>query len=135
MDMPADKTSTPLKKVLFEYPLNTTSVPMMWNAIATAPGLAAWFADNVDQKDKTFVFSWGKHECREAEMINCRQNTYVRFRWKDGNPVSYFELRLAHNDLTGSYLLEVTDFAEPGEEEDVRSLWDSSIDSLHRCGL
>lgn len=130
-----DKSSNVLKKIVLEYQLSTTSVPMMWNAIASAPGLAAWFADEVSQNGRVFAFVWGRHERREAEMINCRQNTYVRFHWLDSEPGSYFEMRIAKNELTGMYLLEVTDFVEPGEENDSESLWNTSIDALHRCGI
>lgn len=132
----ANIKSTPaMNKVILEYQLNTSSVPMMWNSIATAPGLAAWFADDVLQNDKLYTFSWGRHEQRVAEVINCRQNTYIRFHWLDSEPGTFFELRIVKNELSGNYLLEVTDFAESGDEDGVRSLWDTSIDSLHRCGL
>ncbi len=133
--MANDRISNAMSKVILEYQLNSTSIPMIWDSIATAPGLAAWFADDVTQNDKTFTFSWGKHECRTAVLVNCRQNTYVRFHWEDEMPGSYFEIRIIKNELTGTFLLEVTDFAEPGDEEDVRSLWNTSMDNLYRCGL
>ena len=69
------------------------------------------------------------------ELINCRQNTYVRFHWLDDEPGTYFEIRIAKNDLTSNYSLEITDFAESGAEDEVRSLWDTSMDALRRCGL
>jgi hypothetical protein len=59
----------------------------------------------------------------------------VRFHWLDEEEGTYFELRIIRNELTGNYSLEITDFAEVDEEDDVRSLWDSSIDALRRCGL
>lgn len=130
-----DKMTTTKQKVVFEYQLSATSVPMIWDAIATAPGLTAWFADKVTMSGKQFEFIWGKHEARVAELINCRQGTYVRFHWLDEEEGTYFELRIIRNELTGNYSLEITDFAEVDEEDDVRSLWDSSIDALKRCGL
>lgn len=133
--MANEKSVTSMKKVVFEYQLSSTSVQMIWNAIATAPGLASWFANDVSCNDRIFEFVWGKHERRIAEMINCRQNTYVRFRWQDGDPNAFFEFRIQRNDLTGTFNLEITDFVEEGEEEDEKSLWDTSIDALRRCGL
>ena len=50
----------------------------------------------------------------------------------DEEAKSYFELKIHYNELTTDHTLEVTDFAEPGEEEDVRSLWDSQIETLKR---
>lgn len=132
----ATEKSTPSKaKVVLEYELSTQSVPMIWEAIATAPGLNSWFADGVSSSDRIFRFSWGKHETREAELINCRQNTYVRFRWLDEEPGTFFEIRIHKNNLTSHCSLEITDFSDADGIDDVRSLWDTSIDAMRRCGL
>jgi hypothetical protein len=133
--MITEKTIPAKTKVVLEYVLSSQSVPMIWETIATAPGLTSWFADNVQADGKNFQFTWGKHESREAELINCRQNTYVRFHWLDDEPGTYFEIRIAKNDLTSNYSLEITDFADSGAEDEVRSLWDTSMDALRRCGL
>jgi len=133
--MITEKTIPAKTKVVLEYVLSSQSVPMIWETIATAPGLTSWFADNVQADGKNFQFTWGKHESRVAELINCRQNTYVRFHWLDDEPGTYFEIRIAKNDLTSNYSLEITDFADSGAEDEVRSLWDTSMDSLRRCGL
>ena len=133
--MATDKTIPTKTKVVLEYGLSSQSVPMIWEAIATAPGLTSWFADDVQTDGKNFSFQWGKHESRTAELINCRQNTSVRFHWIDDEPGTFFEMRIHKNDLTSNYSLEVTDFADSDDEMDVRSLWDSSIDALRRCGI
>ena len=133
--MSTDKNIPAKTKVVLEYGLSSQSVPMIWDAIATAPGLTSWFADDVNAKGKIFSFTWGKNESREAELINCRQNTYVRFHWLDEDPGTYFEMRILKNELTLTYSLEITDFADSDDEEDVRNLWDTSIDALHRCGI
>ena len=133
--MATEKTIPTKTKVTMEYGLSSQSIPMIWDAIATAPGLTSWFADDVRSDGKQFSFTWGKHETREAELINCRQNTYVRFHWNDDDPGTYFEIRILKNDLTSNYSLEITDFADSDAEEEVRSLWDSSIEALRRCGI
>jgi len=133
--MITEKTIPAKTKVVLEYVLSSQSVPMIWETIATAPGLTSWFADNVQADGKNFQFLWGKHESRVAELINCRQNTYVRFHWLDDEPGTYFEIRIAKNDLTSNYSLEIIDFADSGAEDEVRSLWDTSMDALRRCGL
>ena len=133
--MITEKTIPAKTKVVLEYVLSSQSVPMIWETIATAPGLTSWFADDVQADGKNFQFTWGKHESRVAELINCRQNTYVRFHWLDDEPGTYFEIRIAKNDLTSNYSLEITDFADAGAEDEVRSLWDTSMDALKRCGL
>lgn len=133
--MATEKPILTKSKVVLEYELSSQSVPMIWEAIATAPGLTSWFADDVRSDGKNFSFGWGKHEMREAELINCRQNTYVRFHWLDDEPGTYFEIRILKNELTSNYALEITDFADDEDKDDVRSLWDTSMDALKRCGL
>ena len=133
--MATEKTIPTRTKVVLEYVLSSQSIPMIWEAIATAPGLTSWFADEVQSDGKNYSFIWGKHESRVAELINCRQNTYVRFHWLDDDPGTYFEMRILKNDLTSNYSLEVTDFADSDSEDEIRSLWDTSIDALRRCGL
>jgi len=133
--MATDKNIPTKNKVVLEYVLSSQSVSMIWDAIATAPGLTSWFADDVTADGKNFSFIWGKNESRVAELINCRQNTYVRFHWLDEEPGTYFEMRILKNELTSNYSLEITDFADSEDEDDVRSLWDSSMDALKRCGL
>lgn len=133
--MATDKNIPGKVKVVFEYQLNSQSVPMIWDSISTAPGLGSWFADDVNTDGKNYSFRWGKSEIRHAELTNCRQNTYVRFHWLDEDPGTFFEMRILKNDLTSIYLLQITDFADAGAQDDARSLWDTSIDALYRCGL
>ena len=124
------------KKVHIEYPLHPASGSILWGAISTPSGLQRWFADRVNKTGKTFCFRWGKTETRTADLINSRTDSFVRFHWKDETDRYYFELRINYNELTNDHSLEVTDFAENGEEEDVRNLWDSQIEQLRRiCGV
>ena len=124
------------KKIHIEYPLNPASGAILWGAISTPSGLQRWFADHVERKGKTFRFRWGKTETRDAELTNMRSDSFVRFHWTDETDRSYFELKINYNGLTNDHLLEVIDFAETGEEEDVRQLWNSQIEDLRRiCGV
>ncbi len=124
-----------MQKIKFqqEYMLKAGSANIVWNIISTPSGLETWFADKVIAKDKTYTFRWGKIESREAEILNYRANSFVRFHWKDDeNPKSYFELRLVYNELTEDLMLEITDWAEPDELEDQKELWNSDIEKLKR---
>ncbi|MCD8165072.1 MAG: hypothetical protein LUE93_02410 [Bacteroides sp.] len=121
------------EKIHLEYPLNAKSKNIIWSTISTPSGLENWFADQVDTNDKHISFKWGKTEVREAEIVAIRAYSYIRFRWTDDEESrSYFELRMNFNELTGDYVLEVIDFAEPDEVQDQRELWDSQIDTLRR---
>ena len=121
------------EKIKMEYMLKGGTGNIIWNIISTPSGLETWFADKVTAQDKTFTFQWGKTEVRKADMINCRTNNFIRFRWHDDTErKSFFELRIVYNELTEDLTLEVTDWAEPDEMEDLRDLWDSDIEKLNR---
>ena len=125
------------EKIHLEYPLSATSKNILWAAISTPSGLEDWFADNVISKDKNVMFHWGKTEEREAEIIAIRAFSFIRFRWLDDeNERDYFELKMNYNELTGDFMLEITDFAEPGEAADLEDLWISQVAKLRRtCGF
>lgn len=117
-----------------EFPLSSNSTQTVWEYISSPAGLASWFADEVSQKQRFFTFWWGKNEVRTAELTNSRQVTYVRFHWIDEEPGSYFEMRLSKNDMTGLVMLQVTECAPEIDEDDIQSLWQTSIDALRRTG-
>jgi len=117
-----------------EYMLKGGTESIIWNIISTPSGLETWFADKVTAEDKIFTFRWGKTEMREAELISCRTNNLVRFRWLDDEDrKTYFELKIVYNELTEDLTLEITDWAGSSEEEeDIRDLWDSDMEKLKR---
>ena len=116
-----------------EYPLKAGSGTVVWSIISTPSGLETWFADRVTTNDKIFTFHWGKTEKREAEVIHLRTGSFIRFHWLDDEePKSYFELKMSYNELTEDLMLEVTDWAEADEMEDMKDLWDSEIEKMRR---
>ena len=114
------------EKIHLEYLLNATSKNILWGAISTPTGLEDWFADKVISDDKIVEFHWGKTEQRKAEIIAIRSFSFIRFRWLDDeNERDYFD-----------YVLEITDFAEPDEVDDMKELWESQVAKLRRtCGF
>ena len=124
------------KKIQFEYLLNSISGAVIWDMISTPAGLQHWFADKVTRAGKLYTFQWGKTETRTAELTKQRTDSFVRFHWTDDEPYTYFEMLLAYDELTTDFLLEVTDFAEEDEVDDLREIWDSQVMTLKRtCGL
>lgn len=118
-------------KIFLEYTLKGSAV-MIWKYIGTAAGLSPWFADRVESFDRTFTFYWGKTEKRVAHLVAQRNGVYVKFRWEDESPNTFFEMRISYNELTRENTLEVTDFAEKNEIEDQKELWNSQIENLRR---
>lgn len=120
-------------KIHNEYILASASPGVLWSAISTAAGLQSWFADKVESDHKLFTFHWGNEETRQATIVSMIPGTSIRFRWKDEDESGcYFEMRLSQDELTNDLQLSVTDFAEPGEEDEQKELWDNEIEALRR---
>lgn len=139
VDIKVNKVSKAMKreKIHLEYPLSATSKNILWAAISTPTGLEDWFADKVVSNEKSVVFYWGKTEEREAEIVAIRAFSFIRFHWLDDeNERDYFELKMNYNELTGDFVLEITDFTEPDEIDDMEDLWNSQVAKLRRtCGF
>lgn len=122
------------EKFELEYTFNT-SPRVLYNRLSTPAGLAEWFAEDVNLKNDLFSFVWDGTE-QFAEVISKKDNSHIRFRWLDEEENSFFEFRIQKDELTGALALIVTDFADPGETDDARDLWDTQIAELkHAIGL
>ena len=119
------------EKIFLEYPLKG-SAAIIWKYIGTTAGLSPWFADKVESFDRTYSFYWGKTEKKIAHLVAQRNGVYVKFRWEDESPNTYFEMRISYNELTRENTLEITDFADKDEIEDQKELWNSQIENLRR---
>ena len=121
------------QKIHNEYILSSASETILWRAISTAHGLQDWFADKVDITHRHCTFQWGKNETRCANIIEADNGKYIRLQWDDEDEhMCFFELKLSRAELTNDLLLEVTDYVEPGEEEEQKELWDTQIGTLCR---
>ncbi|MEE4287558.1 MAG: START-like domain-containing protein [Mariniphaga sp.] len=116
-----------MEKVQLEYVINC-SPKVLFNRLSTASGLAEWFADDVRVQGKRYTFIWEGSE-QTAEMTLRKENRLVRFNWIDDENL-YFELKISQDELTGDVSLIIIDFAEEGEEEETRELWNTQIADL-----
>ncbi len=125
------------EKIHLEYMLKGASRSVLWSSISTPSGLENWFADKVVSDDKTVQFHWGKTESRTAEIVAVRSQSFIRFKWTDEEEApGHFEIKMNFNELTRDYMLEIIDFAEPDETEDMKELWDMQVVKLKRsCGF
>ncbi|MDY5813452.1 MAG: START-like domain-containing protein [Bacteroides sp.] len=122
-------------KFHLEYLLRGSSKNLLWAAISTPTGLEDWFADKVVSEGHIMTFHWGKTEQRSAEVVAQRLFSFVRFHWMDEEDASInFELRMSCNELTGDYVLEITDFADEEDVDDMKELWESQVIKLRRLG-
>jgi hypothetical protein len=86
----------------------------------------------VNIKAGVLTFIWNKDSEQRAKKTGFRDNSYVRYRWLDSPENVYFELRIQVDDITGETALMITDFAEDGDEDEIKLSWDSAIQKLHR---
>lgn len=116
------------KKIVLEYPLNS-SPKVLFPRLSTPGGLSEWFADDVNLKGNIYYFIWEKNEQR-AEVVQKKENRYIRYKWLDAEEDSYFEFRINVDELTGDVALVIGDMVDEGEEDDAIGLWDSQIAEL-----
>ncbi|MBL7705418.1 MAG: ATPase [Taibaiella sp.] len=123
------------KKNLFTVEVPVRCSPsILFEFLSTPSGLQEWFADEVDQRDETFYFSWDG-STDEAELLESEENVFVKFRWDYYNDDEYFEFRIAQSDVTNETILQISDFADKAEIKDQQQLWNRQINDLkHRIG-
>ena len=119
------------KRIDLEY-IFSSSVTILFSRLSSAPGLAEWFSDDVKHDGNIFTFVWdGIGE--EAELVDMKKNSYVRFKWLDADDEEeFFEFSLHVEPLTEEVALIITDFVDTDEEGDAVELWNKQVEMLHR---
>jgi len=118
------------KKKPFTVEFTIKSSPaILYKFLSTPAGLAQWFADHVDQTDKSYSFFWDG-SVEKATRVDFIENEMIRYQWDEGEEDEYFEFRIEKVDITNDTVLVITDFAEEGETEDQNMLWESQIKTL-----
>lgn len=125
------------EKVHFERVLKSKSPNIIWPLLSTQEGLSKWIADDVKLVDGRFVFTWGDvnnaHEIRMADIIGRKDFEYMRFRWAEERfEETYWELRMDKSELTGEYMLLITDFALDYDFDTLEDIWDANLENLYR---
>lgn len=117
-----------MTKIEVEYIINS-SPRVLYDRLSTAEGLAEWFADDVTVNKNIYTFIWDGYE-EQAELIDQKDLSFVRFRWLEGEDDTYFEFRLNSHDLTNEMAIIITDFAIEDENEETIELWETQINKL-----
>lgn len=121
-------------RVDLEY-IFRASPTILYNFVTTNTCLVRWYCDDVDITNDIFTFYWtGSQE--SVIMVDDIEDERVKFIWKDAdNPDEYLEFRMYKSDVTNETILEVTDFCDDDEVDEIRSVWNILIDKLrHECG-
>ena len=105
---------------------------MLFQYLSTPSGLSEWFADNVNSRGEDFTFIWDDSE-EYAKLLQKKVNEKVRYRWmndEDDQDDYFFEFKIVVDEITKDVSLIVSDFAEEGELDEAKMLWENSIGSL-----
>lgn len=130
-----DMSTMSKKKTMYtlEYPVRC-SPAILYEFLSTPVGLQEWFADQVDQRDNMFYFSWNGNT-DVAEVVDFVENDYIRFKWDYYSDDEFFEFRIEQSSITNETILKITDFADKGDLKDQERLWSSQVNDLkHRIG-
>lgn len=125
-------------RITLERELRSKSANIIWPLISTPAGLGKWMADEVKLDGDTFVFTWGnawsRHETRTAVLLEKKNLEYIRLQWSEEEyRDTYFELRMCRSDITGDYILMITDYAPDGDTDTLVDIWDANMEKLHRA--
>lgn len=117
------------KKFEMEFTVRS-SVKILYQCLSTSSGLSDWFADNVTIKRDYAKFVWDGQD-EEAKIIAKKADLMIRYQMlEDEGTDYYFEFAIKTDALTGDVALMITDFAEDGEEDEQRRLWESQVGEL-----
>ena len=123
-------------KIHIEHELRSNSQSIIWHLISTAEGLSRWLADDVREDGNSLTLTWGEtwshHEIKTASVLEEARGEYIRYSWENGiDEDDFWELRIEKSDITGDYILIITDHALPEDIESLESIWESNLEQLH----
>ena len=117
------------EKIKFTLEYEVKSSPKILYSFLLEPNaLAQWFADEVNQRDEVYEFSWAD-EVHVAKLVNARENKSVKYKWMDDEPY-YFEMEIVQDELTNDVALSITDYAVSENMDDRKLIWDNQIEYL-----
>ncbi|HLO53022.1 MAG TPA: START-like domain-containing protein [Saprospiraceae bacterium] len=111
------------------------SPAIIYTFITTSECLVRWYCDEVDITNETFTFYWsGSSEV--AYLIDDIEEERVRMKWEDADdPEEYLEFRMYKSDITNETILEITDYCDADEVQEISDLWATQMVELKKeCG-
>ncbi|MBQ4022471.1 MAG: hypothetical protein II612_00570 [Prevotella sp.] len=123
-------------RIHIEKELKCKSSNIIWPLLSTPEGLKKWIADEVTREENLMTFRWGplwgNHEIRTADIRNEVRGESICFVWTDDDDDdAYWELKLEQSDITGDFILLITDFAYSEDLEALQDIWDQNLEQLH----
>ena len=124
-------------KIHIEKELNCKSANIIWPLLSSSGGLAKWFADYVERNDDQLTFTWGElwthQETRSATITEEVVAHHLKLAWhEEEDPDAFCQMAIERSEITGYYMLIVTDFAWEEDVDGLYEIWESNFDRLHR---
>lgn len=124
------------QRIHIEKELKCKSNNIIWPLLSTPEGLKKWIADDVTRDGDRVTFTWGElwgsHEIRSAEVREEAKGERIRFVWDDDDDEdAFWELGLEWSDITGDFILIITDFAYEEDMDSIYDIWDQNLEQLH----
>lgn len=106
------------------------SPAILYTFLTTPSCLTRWFCDEVDINNDVYTFVWSG-SAEDAEVIQDIEDELLTFRWEESEEEEEFlEFRITKSPVTGETIMEITDFADEGEVDDQKALWESQMQRL-----
>lgn len=122
-----------MKRVPFTLEFLLRSSPHIVHEFLTAPDcLIRWFCDKCDNIEECYTFVWDGNE-EIAYLVEDVQEERVRYRWEDADEGEYFEFKIITSEVTGETVVEVTAFADQGDEKMEKQYWTNKIEDMKRA--
>jgi hypothetical protein len=125
-----EPTNTNKEKYSLEFEFRSSKA-ILFSYLSDSSGMAGWFADEVRSSDNNFVFVWEGSEVH-AKQIAVKDLQMVRYQWTDENDGTYFQFEIKEDDITSDIALIITDWANPGEKDTSRMLWENQVQQLRQ---
>ncbi len=111
------------------------SPTIIYNFVTTPACLVRWYCNEVDITGDVYTFYWqGSNET--AILVDDIEDERVRFVWEDADDENEFlEFRMYKSDITNETILEITDFCDKDEVQEVKDLWNTlTVELRKECG-
>ena len=112
--------------------MSKASPAILYKFLTTPSCLVRWFCDSVDILETEYTFTWEGSE-EVAHLIEDHEEELLKFKWEDADTdEEYLEFKMYKSPITAETVLEIVDFADEGEEQEIRDLWATQIEELKR---
>jgi len=117
-----------------EY-LFKASPAILYQFLTDPPCLIRWFCDEVDINVDVYTFKWDNSE-ESAYVVDDFQEELFRLHWESADSdEEHLEFKIFTSDVTDETILHISDYCDPGEEEDQQRYWDALMTRLRAvCG-